>query len=93
MYSNFLLGTLKVSEAARLRLKRTPLDLIARHAVNDHGLVTALEKRRNTINMRRVGPIVSRYLIDPTDPNQGRVTVTTDENWETTSLQLEDEKC
>jgi len=40
MYSNFLLGTLRVSRAAKVKLKRIPYDLIARHAVNEQGNIT-----------------------------------------------------
>lgn len=91
MYSNFLLGSLHVSDAARIKLKRLPLDLIARHAVNDHGQLTRLEVKRNRQNMAFVGPILSRYSVDPTDPTQGRVVVITDEMWESTIVKLESE--
>jgi hypothetical protein len=91
MYSNFLLGKLRVTDAAKLELKRTPLDLVARHAINDHGLVTEQEKQENKIAMQTVDIIVSRYLIDPTDPDRGRVLVITDELWETTTVKLERE--
>jgi hypothetical protein len=91
MYSNFLLGTLKVTEAARLKLKRTPLDLVARHAVNDHGLATPKELRANQRALKVVDKIISRYPVDPTDPSQGRVLVITDESWESTTVKLEDE--
>ena len=91
MHSNFLLGTLKVSEAARLKLKRTPLDLVARHAVNDHGLATVKELRANLHALKVVDKIISRYPVDPTDPRQGRVLVITDESWETTTVKLENE--
>ncbi len=91
MHSNFLLGTLKVTEAAQVKLKRVPLDLIARHAVNDYGQVPLRVQRQNDMNMKRVGVIMSCYLIDPTDPAQGRVLVITDENWESTTVKLESE--
>lgn len=89
MYSNFLLGTLEVTEAAAARLGRTPLDLIARHAVNDYGHVTAKEARLNAISMKRMGPILSRYMVDPTDPRQGYVEVITDESWSSTIVRLQ----
>jgi len=92
MHSNFLLGTLKVTEAARLKLKRTPLDLVARHAVNDHGLATLKELRANQRALKVVDKIISRYLVDPTDSSQGRVLVITDETWETTTVRLENEQ-
>ena len=40
MQANFLLGALAITPQAQLILKRIPLDLIARHAVNEHGLIT-----------------------------------------------------
>ena len=40
MQSNLLLGALKITEPARLVLKRQPYDLLARLAVNEHGLIT-----------------------------------------------------
>lgn len=89
MYSNFLLGTLEVTEAAAARLGRTPLDLIARHAVNDYGYVTAKEAKLNAISMKHAGPIISRYMIDPTDPRQGYVEVITDESWTKTVVRLQ----
>lgn len=91
MYANFLLGTLSVTEAAAARLGRTPLDLIARHAINDHGVITQAEARRNQISMKRLGPILSRFQIDPTDEKQGHVLVITDEEWKSTTVQLEEE--
>jgi len=91
MYSNFLLGTLKVSTAAQNKLKRLPLDLLARHAVNDHGSVSRLVLKRNSLHMKTVGEIVSRYSVDPTDPSQGCVVVITDEQWESTTVKLEEE--
>lgn len=91
MYSNFLLGELKISDATRLKLKRTPLDMVARHAINDHGLVTALERKRNQIAMRTAGQILSRYMINPLDPNEGYVEVITEECWGATRVKLKEE--
>lgn len=91
MYSNFLLGTLVVSDAVKVKLKRTPLDLVARHAINDHGQITALEAKRNQIAMKTAGAIKSRYPVDPTDPTQGRIVVETDDCWGHTTVKLESE--
>lgn len=91
MYANFLLGNLRVTEAAKIKLKRLPLDLIARHAINEHGDITAREAKRNELAMKRTGMILSRYRIDPTDPSQGSVVVITHETWDDTVVQLEDE--
>lgn len=92
MYAHFLLGELQVTEKASAKLKRLPLDLIARHAVNDHGLVTVRVLRQNALNMKRVGEIKSCYHVDPTDPTQGRVVVVTDDTWSTTTVKLESEQ-
>jgi hypothetical protein len=64
MYSNFLLGTLSVTPEAKAKLRRVPVDLIARHAINEHGHVTKRELRRNEIAMKTLGEITSRYHVD-----------------------------
>ena len=92
MYANFLLGSLSVTEAAQVKLGRTPMDLIARHAINDHGQITARENKRNQLAMKTTGEIISRYAIDPTDPAQGFVLVITHETWIDTLVKLEDEE-
>ena len=91
MRSNFLLGSLVVTNAARIKLRRVPLDLVARHAVNDHGLATLRELRANLHGMQTVDQIISRYVVDPTDPTQGLVEVVTDDSWSTTTVRLKDE--
>lgn len=93
MYSNFLLGKLRISDAALDCLGRTPLDLVARHAVNEHGLATPREVKFNNLSMKRAGPIKSVYWIDPTNPGQGRVVVETLGGWEETHVKLEGESC
>lgn len=91
MYANFLLGTLAVTEAAAARLGRTPLDLFARHAVNDHGALTKDEMKNNMKSMRSMGRIISRFPVDPTDPGAGFVLIETDESWNETVAKLEGE--
>lgn len=91
MYANFLLGALSVTEAAAARLGRTPLDLFARHAVNDHGVLTKDEMKSNMKSMRSMGRIISRYPVDPTDPASGFVLIETDESWGQTEAKLEGE--
>lgn len=91
MYANFLLGNLAVTEAAAARLGRTPLDLIARHAVNDHGLLSREEHAQNVKSMRTMGRIMSRYPVDPLDPSAGFVIVETTESWAETTARLEEE--
>ncbi len=91
MYANFLLGNLDVSERACQALGRQPLDLIARHAINEHGDVTAREAKRNEQAMKDLGEIRSRYLVDPTNPKLGYVVVTTCATWSSTTVCLESE--
>lgn len=91
MYSNFLLGNLRITEGARIRLKRIPYDLIARHAVNEHGALSARELRRNQLAMKSIGEIMSRYRVDPTDASLGNVVVVTHESWDETLVKLENE--
>lgn len=91
MYSNFLLGTLRVTRGAKAKLKRTPYDLIARHAVNDHGNITKAEDVANQVSMKRVGQIISRYKSDPTNPASVNVVVITRQAWDETIVKLETE--
>lgn len=91
MQSNFLLGTLRITENARASLRRIPYDLIARHAVNEHGQVTRREDRRNQIAMKTIGEITSRFRVDPTDPTQGNVLIVTYATWDETLVKLETE--
>lgn len=89
MQTNFLLGTLKLTETARMALKRQPFDLIARHAVNEHGLITAKERANNEKSMKTLGPILSRYKLDPTDPRSPNVIIYTRDKWDETLVALE----
>jgi hypothetical protein len=91
MYSNFLLGTLRVSKGAKIKLKRIPYDLIARHAVNDHGDLTKAETDSNAVSMKTVGPIMSRYQADPTNAKAGKIVVITRASWDETLVKLESE--
>lgn len=92
MYSNFLLGTLRVSRGAKVKLKRTPYDLIARHAVNEHGHLSKEETVNNLASMKTVGAIMSRYFIDPTNMELGTVVIITRPSWDETLVKLENEK-
>ena len=89
MRTNFLLGELNVHENVLRVLHRTPLDLLARHAVCDHGLVSERERKHNAQAVMDGGPIVSRYYIDPTNPNKGRIMIVTRKGWDSTTVQLE----
>lgn len=88
MQSNFLLGVLKLTEPARLALKRQPYDLIARHAINEHGQISQTERQRNELGMKTLGPIISRYQVDPTMKNSPMVVVLTSKSWNETLIDL-----
>lgn len=89
MQTNFLLGHISVTPEALVVLKRIPLDLVARHAVNEHGLITPRQRKINERSMKTIGPIVSRYRADPTDPRTKYVLVETSESWGATLISIE----
>lgn len=89
MQTNFLLGTLILTPNARMLLKRQPYDLIARHAVNEHGLITKAEAAQNERSMLTLGPIRSRYKADPTNPRSKHIVIDTDETWSNTLIRVE----
>lgn len=89
MQTNFLLGSLQLTQQARMTLKRLPYDLVARHAINEHGSITARERKQNAESMLTIGPIVSRYRADPTDPKSRYVLIETNATWETTLISIE----
>ena len=89
MQTNFLLGALRLTEPARMALKRQPYDLICRHAINEHGNISKQERAMNEQSMKCLGPIVSRYKVDPTDPRSLNVVVFTKETWCETLIGIE----
>ena len=89
MKANFLLGTLRLTEPARIALKRQPYDLIARHAINEHGRITPAERMQNEQSMKTLGIIISRYKADPTDAHSKDITVVTKETWCETLISVE----
>jgi len=89
MQTNFLLGTLRLTEPARVALKRQPYDLVARHAINEHGHITAKEAAQNINSMKTLGPIISRYKADPTNPRSPHVLVVTQNTWSETLISIE----
>lgn len=89
MMSYFLLGDISIADTAKKALGRTPLDLLARHAIHDHGIVTPDEIRANVVNSLEGGEIVSRYRVDPTQPKSRTVVVKTHEGWGRTTIALE----
>lgn len=89
MKTNFLLGELKITELARIVLKRVPYDLVCRHAINEHGLVSKRELEKNLHGMQTLGPIVSRYKADPTNPRTRMIIITTKATWDETVIDVE----
>ena len=89
MQSNFLLGTLKVTDEAHMVLKRAPFDLLARHAINEHGDITEKERKENEYGMKVLGPIKSRYKADPTNPRSPNVLICTAPSWTETLIKIE----
>jgi len=88
MQTRFLLGSLRITETARLALKRQPFDLLCRHAINEHGSITEKERKQNAESMMIVGPLISRYLIDPSNPRKGFVVITTNRDWSETVISV-----
>lgn len=91
VFATFLLGEIVISEAAYQALGRTPLDLIARHAVRDHGQITSRERVRNDRSYDSGGQIMSRYRIDPTNPRTKHVLIITRSGGDETVVCLESE--
>jgi len=87
MQSNFLLGALHLSAQARLVLKRAPFDLIARHAINEHGWISASERKINERSMLTIGPIKSRYKASPGSSKM--IIIQTDDTWSHTHITVE----
>jgi hypothetical protein len=88
MFSKFMLGSVVIDDSVREELQRTPLDLVARHAVCDFGRVTTRVVKQNLIAVKRGGEVVSEYLIDPERPEGRRVRVVTAEGWGHTLVSL-----
>lgn len=89
MQTNFLLGALLLTDPARMALKRQPYDLICRHAIGEHGSITKAERAMNERSMQTIGPIVSRYRVDPTNPRSRNVVILTKNTWQETLIALE----
>ena len=88
MFNRFLLGRLSVDEAVRRELHRTPLDMVARHAVGDFGVVSVRRNKQNLIALDTGDEIISEYLADPTQPDGPRVRVVTADGWGSTHITL-----
>lgn len=89
MQSKFLLGALKITPDARRALGRLPYDLIARHAICEHGLISPAERRNNISALQSLGRIVSRYRADPTDKHTDFIVIVTEATWRETTVSLE----
>jgi len=89
MQTNFLLGALHITPEVSMVLKRRPFDLLARHALNEHGWITRSERKINERSMLTVGPIKSRYKADPTKFFSKMILVQTDSTWSNTHITVE----
>ena len=56
-------------------LKRIPLGLVARHAVNDYGNITSTDRAADDDAIETIGLIRSRYKADPTNPRSKNILV------------------
>ena len=88
MHANFLLGTLIYEESVEAAIGRNPLDLIARHAVCDHGIVGRRQKVRNRVALGERGEIVSEYRLNPLHPEDGSIRITTSAGWGETVVSI-----
>jgi hypothetical protein len=88
MRAHFLLGELRATPDARRALGRLPFDLLCRHAIGEHGLISPEEAQANQLGMQTLGEIVSRYWVDPTDPTRGTVLIRTVATWKSTTIEL-----
>jgi hypothetical protein len=86
MFSKFLLGNISVDDATKKALGRTPLDLIARHAVCEFGLVTPRQYKINLQSLEMADEIVSEFRVDPLTEDLGRVRITTVAGWGSTEV-------
>lgn len=73
-----------------MTLKRLPYDLVCRHAINEHGIITKSERKQNERSMLTIGPVRSRYMVDPTDPSTKFVRVETTATWAKTIISIEE---
>lgn len=88
MFAKFLLGSIKVDDSVRHELGREPLDLIARHAVCEHGVASPRRCKQNLLALAEAGEIQSEYLADPLDPTAGTVLVITTAGWGETCVTM-----
>ena len=88
MNARFLLGAISVDDDVKQALGRVPLDLVARHAILDNGLISARRRKLNAIAMAEGDEIVSEYLADPTDPKGPHIRITTASGWGRTDVTL-----
>lgn len=86
MFSKFLLGDLVIDDSVKRVCGRTPLDLLARHAVCEFGLVTPRQYKINLRSLEEVDEIVSEYRVDHTTEDLGRVRITTRQGWDRTHV-------
>ncbi|MDH1380585.1 hypothetical protein N5J07_14235 [Comamonas aquatica] len=88
MFAKFLLGKIKIEDSVRHVTGREPLDLIARHAVCEHGIASPRRHKQNLLALAEAGEIQSEYLVNPLDPSAGTVLVTTTAGWGETCVTM-----
>lgn len=88
MFNRFLLGQLTFDSAVRKLLQRVPLDLVARHAIGDFGMVSPEQRKHNLRAMETGEEILSEYLANPHEPDGPRIRIVTCEGWKNTHLSL-----
>lgn len=93
MQSRFLLGQIRATPASREALGRVALDLVARHAICEFGVISRRQILRNITAMDEMGEIQSRYYADPTNKRKGFALVTTTPGGEETIISIEGEDC
>lgn len=86
MFNRFLLGSIQIDKDVSRVLGRHPLDMVARHAVSDYGLVSARRWKQNDLAYNSCGEIQSIYHADPNDPSAGYIVVTTKSGWGSTHV-------
>ena len=93
MHSRFLLGQITATKASRKALGRVALDLVARHAIGEFGVIGRRRLLQNITAMEELGEVQSRYYVDPTNKRKGFALVTTTPGGEETIISIEGEDC
>lgn len=86
MFSKFLLGEINVPDSVTEILGRSPLDLIARHAVCEFGVISPRQHKLNLQALELADEIVSEYRVDPIKDDLGRIRIVTRPGWGSTDV-------